>query len=134
MVQTAVRLPLSTVWQSWTAPVHITGWNAASDDWHTPVAENELRAGGRFRYRMEARDGSAGFDFCGTYDSVLIEKQISCTLDDDRKVTVQFELRGDSTVITETFEAENLNSVELQRTGWQAILDNFKRYTESVFG
>lgn len=130
-VETIVQAPVEKVWECWTKPEHITGWNNASDDWHTPRAENDLRVGGKFLSRMEARDGSMGFDFGGVYDEVKPNERIAYTLDDDRKVKIVFTGNDNETTVTETFEAEKENSVELQRGGWQAILDNFKKYTES---
>jgi uncharacterized protein YndB with AHSA1/START domain len=130
-VETTVNTPLQNVWDYWTKPEHITKWNAASDDWHTPWAENELRAGGKFRARMEAKDGSFGFDFEGTYDDVQDNKYLEYTIADGRKVQVNFSSQGNSTKVIETFEAENTNSLEMQRGGWQAIMDNFKKYAES---
>ena len=131
-IETIVKAPLDKVWELWTAPEHVTKWNNASDDWHTPHAENDLRVGGRFAVRMEARDGSMGFDFGGVYSDVKVNKQISYAMDDGRKVKVVFSENGDETTVTETFEAESENSPELQRDGWQAILDNFKKYAESI--
>lgn len=130
-VTTLVEAPVEKVWEYWTAPVHIVNWNSASDDWHTPKAVNDLRKKGRFSSRMEAKDGSMGFDFGGTYEEVKINELISYTLDDARKVTVTFSTKGKETQIIETFEAEDQNPVEMQREGWQAILDNFKTYAES---
>lgn len=130
-VETIVQAPVEKVWECWTKPEHITGWNNASDDWHTPRAENDLRVGGKFLSRMEARDGSMGFDFGGVYDEVKPNERIAYTLDDDRKVKIVFTGNDNETTVTETFEAENENSIELQRSGWQAILNNFKSYTES---
>jgi uncharacterized protein YndB with AHSA1/START domain len=130
-VQQVVNAPLEKVWNYFTTPQHIMQWNNASPDWHTPRAENDLRTGGRFNSRMEARDGSMGFDFWGTYDAVTPHELIAYTLGDGRKVTVQFAPEGNSTSVVEQFEAESQNPVDMQRTGWQAILDNFKAYTES---
>jgi len=131
-VKTTVNAPMEKVWESWTKPEHITKWNQASDDWHTPFAENDLSAGGKFLYRMEAKDGSFGFDFTGSYDDVQTYKNIIFTLDDGRKVEVTFIGADHTTEVIETFEAEASNSIELQQQGWQAILDNFKRYTEGI--
>jgi uncharacterized protein YndB with AHSA1/START domain len=125
-----VQAPLSKVWDYWTKPEHITQWNAASADWHSPRATNDLQVGGKFSYRMEAKDGSMGFDFDGTYDNVRPQEFIAYTLADERKVTISFSADGDITRVVESFEAESMNSLELQQGGWQAILDNFKRYTE----
>ena len=130
-VETTVNAPIEKVWNYWTMPEHIIKWNNASDNWHTPQAENDLKPGGRFVCRMEAKDGSFGFNFGGTYNMVTLNKSIEYTLDDNRKVKIYFTPEGDATTITETFEAEDENSEELQRTGWQAILDNFKKYTEA---
>jgi uncharacterized protein YndB with AHSA1/START domain len=129
-VTTIVAAPVSKVWEYWTTPEHICKWNNASDDWHTPRAENDLHPGGKFSYRMEARDGSFGFDFGGVYDVVLPEKHIAYTMEDGRKVAINFIENEGSTEITESFDPENVNSQELQRTGWQAILDNFKKHVD----
>lgn len=130
-VSTTVKAPVEKVWQYWTDPAHIVNWNAASPDWHTPEAENDLREGGRFRYRMESRDGSTGFNFTGSYQKIEEHREISYRVDDGRVVTILFTPAGDETSISETFEAENTYSEELQQQGWQAILDNFKAYTEA---
>jgi uncharacterized protein YndB with AHSA1/START domain len=130
-VETSIAAPVEKVWEYWTTPEHIIQWNNASEDWTTPKAENDLRTGGRFVYRMEAKDGSFGFDFGGTYDEVKPNETLVYTLDDGRKVTVTFTGNGDSTKVAEVFEPENTNPVEMQQTGWQAILDNFKNYVES---
>lgn len=131
-VESTVNAPVETVWRSWTEPQHITQWNNASDDWHCPKAENDLRPGGSFNVRMEAKDGSFGFDFGGVYDQVKKNELIEYTLEDSRKVQVHFSGEGDKTKVVETFDAETENSIELQKGGWQAILDNFKKYTESL--
>ncbi|WP_075349134.1 SRPBCC family protein [Algoriphagus marinus] len=131
-ISTFVNLPIEIVWKVWIRPVHIKKWNNASPDWYTPFAKNDLKVGGKFLYRMEARDGSFGFDFEGKYLEVETEKLISYQLEDGRKVWVKFEKEDDGVQITETFEPEQENSVELQREGWQAILDNFKRYSEAL--
>jgi uncharacterized protein YndB with AHSA1/START domain len=130
-VEALVNAPLDTTWAFWTGPDHITQWNNASDDWHTPWAKNDLVPGGRFVARMEAKDGSMGFDFGGTYDEVVEHSKLAYTLDDNRKVTVSFSETDSGTRVVEEFEAEDENSPELQQQGWQAILDNFKKYTES---
>ena len=121
-------------WNLWTEPKHIVHWNNASDDWHSPYAENDLREEGRFNYRMEAKEGSLGFDFTGQYNRVDLHKRIDYTLDDGREVHILFIPDGNMTVVKETFEAEQINSYDLQRTGWQAILDNFKNYVKSAAG
>ena len=131
-VETNVHAPIEKVWDYFTNSKHIVQWNNASDDWHTPRAENDLRTGGNFLYRMEAKDGSFGFDFGGTYTSVEEHKYIEYTIGDGRKVKVSFNaVSNNQTHITENFEAENTHSLEMQRGGWQNILDNFKRYTEA---
>ncbi len=131
-VEATVNAPVEKVWDVYTNPKHITQWNHASDDWHSPSAENDLRPGGTFSYRMEAKDGSFGFDFGGVYDEVKPNELLSYTIGDGRIVKNVFAKDGDTTKVTVTFEAENQNPVEMQRGGWQAILDNFKKYAESV--
>jgi uncharacterized protein YndB with AHSA1/START domain len=130
-VENTIHAPVKKVWEYFTRPEHITQWNNASDDWHTPHAENDLRPGGSFVSRMEAKDGSFGFDFGGIYDAVTPNEYIEYTLGDSRKVKIHFTADGNSTKLIESFEAENTNSAEMQKTGWQAILDNFKKYTET---
>ena len=130
-VENTVNAPVSKVWDYWIKPEHITKWNNASDDWHTPWAKADFREGGTFTARMEAKDGSMGFDFGGVYDVIRPNEYIEYTIGDGRKVKVSFSSQGNATKVTESFEAENTNSEELQRGGWQAILDNFKKYTES---
>ena len=130
-VETTVQEPVEKVWTAWTEPQHITQWYYASQDWHAPIAENDLRAGGKFLTRMEAKDGSFGFDFIGIYDDVITNELISYTLGDERKVSTVFISQGNETKVIQTFEAETTNPIEMQKAGWQAILDNFKKYTES---
>lgn len=130
-ISAVVNAPVDKVWAAWTTPADIINWNNASPDWHTPRAENDLRVGGSFTSRMEAKDGSFGFDFGGVYDEVETHKVIAYTMSDNRKVRVLFDSNGVQTTVTETFDAENQNPVEMQRAGWQAILDNFKKYTEA---
>jgi uncharacterized protein YndB with AHSA1/START domain len=130
-VQATVHAPIKTVWSYWNEPEHITKWNAASDDWHTPHAKNDLRIGGTFIARMEAKDKSFGFDFGGTYTDVVPEKRIAYTMGDGRTVDIVFTVEGDQVNIRETFDAETQNSVEMQRAGWQAIMDRFKAYAEA---
>ncbi len=129
-VETTVNAPVEKVWRLWTEPDHIRNWNNASDDWHTPQAVNDLRSGGHFSFTMAAKNGSFSFDFAGVYNEVAENQRIAYTIGDGRKVEVLFQGTGDQTRITETFEAENINSRDMQRDGWQAILDNFKRYAE----
>ncbi|GAA4432381.1 hypothetical protein GCM10023188_20890 [Pontibacter saemangeumensis] len=130
-LETTIQAPVEKVWKYWTEPRHITQWNNASDNWHTPRAENDLRVGGKFLSRMEARDGSMGFDFTGTYTNIRAHGLIAYALEDGRKVQVLFTPRGNETSVTETFEAEPSHPAEMQRAGWQAILDNFKNYVEA---
>ncbi len=130
-IESTVNAPVEKVWKYWTGPEHITQWNTAIDTWHSPYAENDLRVGGKFLVRMEAKDGSFGFDFGGVYDEVETNKTIAFTMSDGRKVNVQFTPNGNETRIVESFEAENQNPIEMQRGGWQSILDNFKKYTET---
>jgi uncharacterized protein YndB with AHSA1/START domain len=134
-VEVHINAPIDYVWKLWTTPEDICHWNYASEDWHNPHAKNDLRVGGEFHYRMEAKDGSFGFDFWGVYDLVKEPELIAFTLGDGRKVEIAFakspSVANYQTVITETFEAETENPVEIQRFGWQAILNNFKSYTES---
>ncbi len=130
-VENVIKAPVEKVWDFWTSPKHIVKWNSASDDWHTPKSENDLRVGGKFLSRMEAKDGSMGFDFGGTYTEVKNHQLINYTMEDGREVSTSFESRGNETNVVTVFDAESVNSVELQKGGWQAILDNFKKYTES---
>lgn len=129
-IETIVHAPVEKVWKYWTEPEHITKWNSPSDDWHTPSAENDLRAGGKFSSRMEAKDGSFGFDFAGVYDEVNLNEFISYTLGDERKVEISFISQENNTKIIEVFDPESQNPIEFQQQGWQAILDNFKKYAE----
>lgn len=131
-VESIVNAPVEKVWNYWTTPEHITQWNNASDDWHSPHAENDVRVGGKFITRMEAKDGSFGFDFGGVYDAVTVNEYIEYTIGDGRKVKVFFTPQQDNTTkVVETFEAENVHSPEMQQAGWQAILNNFKKYIEN---
>ena len=130
-IEATVNAPVEKVWKLWSAPEHITKWASASDDWHTPRAENDLRTGGKFSSRMEAKDGSMGFDFGGVYDNVKENELIEYTMGDDRRVIINFMGKGNETKIVQTFDAEETNPVEMQRGGWQAILNNFKKYAES---
>lgn len=130
-VEVKVNAPLEKVWDYWTNPQHIVQWCYATEDWHAPHASNDLRVGGKFNSRMEAKDGSMGFDFEGEYTRVEQHLEIEYVLADARRVNIRFDSYGKETTVTETFDPENENTLELQRAGWQAILDNFKRYTES---
>jgi len=131
-VETVVKAPVAKVWDSWSAPEHITKWCQASDDWHAPFAENDLREGGKFSTTMAAKDGSFSFDFGGEYTVVKLHELIEYTMGDGRKVKVVFEDLGEETKVVESFDAESTHPVEMQRGGWQAILDNFKKYTEAL--
>ena len=131
-VETTVNAPVEKVWKSWNEPRHITKWCAAAEDWHAPYAENDLRKDGKFKTTMAAKDGSFSFDFEGVYTKVEPNKTIEYTMSDGRTVQVYFSSNGNSTKIKETFEAETENPVEMQRQGWQAILDNFRNYTEKL--
>ena len=133
-VEVLVNAARDVVWKLWNTPEHIMQWNHASDDWHTPHAEADVRPGGNFLFRMEAKDGSTGFDFAGVYKKVQPWGVISYIIGDGRKVEVRFARNGAGTKITETFEAENQHPVDVQQVGWQAILDNFKKYAESRSG
>jgi uncharacterized protein YndB with AHSA1/START domain len=129
-VQTTVNAPIEKAWQYWVSPEHIVKWNQASEDWHTPWAKNDVKPGGKFLFRMESKDGIMGFDFGGEYNEVKEHKTISYTMGDDRRVEVNFDTDGNTTTIVETFEAENSHSIEMQKQGWQSIMDNYKRYVE----
>jgi len=129
-IETEINAPIEKVWEYWTNPEHITKWNTSSSEWHSPRAENDVRVGGKFNIRMEAKDGSSGFDFSGTYEEVKENEFISYSMDDGRKVEVKFEKSEEGVNILETFDAEGENSIEMQKQGWQSILDNFKKYVE----
>ncbi|HYC84938.1 MAG TPA: SRPBCC family protein [Chryseosolibacter sp.] len=131
-VETKVNAPVAKVWESWSDPRHITQWCQASDDWHAPHAENDLRDGGKFKTTMAAKDGSVSFDFEGVYTRVENHQRIEYAMSDGRTVEVTFSTEGNQTRIVETFDAENTHPIEIQRGGWQAILDNFRKYTESL--
>ncbi|MET0463155.1 MAG: SRPBCC family protein [Chitinophagaceae bacterium] len=131
-VETVVNAPVAKVWESWNQPEHIMNWCAASADWHAPAATNDLREGGSFSTTMAAKDGSFSFDFGGIYDVVKHHSLIEYTMGDGRKTEIVFTADGDTTRVVETFQAETQHSLDMQRQGWQAILDNFKKYTESL--
>lgn len=130
-IETQVDVSVKKVWDFWTKPEHITKWNAASDDWHTPFAENDVRVDGKFKSTMAAKDGSMSFDFEGVYTNVMPLEIIEYAMLDGRKVLISFIDLGSSTQIIETFEAESSNPIEMQKTGWQSILNNFKTYAEA---
>ena len=131
-VEAIINAPVENVWELWTNPKHIIHWNQASHDWHTPKAGNDLRVGGKFLLRMEAKDGTSGFDFSGVYDEIKTHKLISYTMDDGRKVKITFNGNINETKEVETFEAESTNTMEMQHEGWQAILNSFKHYVETL--
>lgn len=130
-ISSVIKSPVEKVWKTWSTPEDIMQWNSASPDWHTPSATNDLRKGGKFSSTMAARDGSMSFDFFGTYDEVKENELIAYTMGDGRTVKVTFRQNGNETEVTEVFEAEGTNPPEMQRAGWQSILDNFKKYTEA---
>jgi uncharacterized protein YndB with AHSA1/START domain len=129
-IETLVRADLATAWSTYNTPEHMVRWNAASDDWHSPRSQVDLREGGRFSTRMEARDGSMGFDFEGVYTRVVPQQLIEYRMGDDRDVAVHFEPTGEGVRVRVAFDAESQNPAEIQRQGWQAILDNYGRYAE----
>lgn len=131
-VQTIANASPETVWKLWTHPEHIIHWNNASDDWHTPKAENDLRVGGKFKYTMASKDGTISFDFEGTYTAITEHSLIEYVIADGRKVKITFDKVEHGVRIKETFDPENENPEEMQRQGWQAILDNFKQYVEQL--
>lgn len=130
-VATPINAPLEKVWEYYTKPEHIVNWNSASEDWHTPKAENDLREGGKFLSRMESKDGTEGFDFTGEYTKVVPNSFIEYVMDDGRKVAVVLNDENGSTEVQVKFDLETENTEELQKQGWQAILDSFKNYVES---
>ena len=130
-IKTTIHKPIEKVWEYWNLPNHITNWYFASPDWHCPTAENKLEIGEKFDFRMEAKDGSVGFNFWGTYTTIEIHKILKITLGDNRKLIIEFSFQDNITTIIETFEPEKINAIELQKQGWQSILNNFKQYAES---
>ena len=130
-IEVIINAPISKVWVYWTEPTHITNWYFGSDEWHCPHAENDLKAGGNFTTRMEAKDDSFGFDFSGTYTDVKPHQLISYIMTDGRKVYTEFIEQEDTTKIEQTFDAETENPIEMQKNGWQAILNSFKNYADS---
>jgi uncharacterized protein YndB with AHSA1/START domain len=130
-IEAVVKAPVEKVWAYWSEPEHITRWAFASDDWHAPYADNDLRKEGKFKTTMAAKDGSFSFDFEGVYTDVQLHKVIEYVMSDGRKVKTLFTANGNETKIMETFDPENTHPLEVQRSGWQAILDNFKKYTEA---
>lgn len=131
-VSAEINAPLAKAWEAWTTPEHLMEWNQASDDWHCPAATMDVRTGGKFSSTMAAKDGSFSFDFGGDYNEVKENEYIHATLGDGRMWKTYFKAEGDKTFVTERFEAEGMNTLELQHGGWQAILNSFKKYTESL--
>ena len=131
-VSAMVKAPIEKVWKCWTSPEDIIKWNHASDDWHTTRAANDLKIGGKFTSRMEAKDGSFGFDFEGVYTDVKQNELIAYVMEDGRQVTIHFMALEGQLEVMEAFDAETENSIELQKNGWQAIMDNFKNYVEAL--
>jgi len=131
-VSIVTSIPLEKAWDLWTLPEHIVNWNFASEDWCAPNATNDLKIGGTFSYRMEAKDGSFGFDLKGTYIAIKPMELIEYNLEDNRKVSIYFESKNNETHVIQTFEAENQNPIELQQNGWQAIMNNYKIYAENL--
>ena len=131
-IEALAHAPIEKVWAAWTESQHITNWSFASDDWHAPHAENDLRVDGRFSTTMAAKDGSFSFDFGGVYTEVKPLESIKYTMDDGRVSDITFTQQGNATYIVQNFEAEAGNPIELQQGGWQAILNNFKKYAESI--
>lgn len=132
-VNTLIGRDRDQVWQAYTRPEHIVNWNFATTDWHCPKVESDLRVGGTYLARMEARDGALGFDFKAVFDDIVPQEKIVYTLEDGRKVSTVFEAVDGGTQVTTVFEAEDQNPVDMQKAGWQAILNHFKAYTERHF-
>lgn len=131
-VQTTVKAPLAKVWNCWNEPEHIPGWAFASDDWQAQALHNELRVGGTFKNYLSAKNGSFGFDFAGTYTEIVAQERIAFAMTDGRRVTIEFVKVADGINVIESFEPESENPAEIQRAGWQAFLDNFKKYVEAI--
>jgi uncharacterized protein YndB with AHSA1/START domain len=130
-VEATINAPVEKVWKTWNTPADIMQWNSADPSWHSPRSENDLRVNGRFSHRMEAKDGSFGFDFEGTYDRVDLHKEITYTMPDGRTATTLFSEEDGKTKVATTFDAETENDPEFQKQGWQAILNNFVSYVEN---
>lgn len=130
-VENIIDKNVKEVWEFWTNPEHIVNWNFASPEWHCPKAEHELKVGGMLKYHMAARDGSLAFDYVATFSIVKPNELLEYTLGDGRKVSIEFIENGNTTQIIESFEIEDESSIDIQRQGWQAILDNFKKYVEA---
>ncbi|RKS15292.1 SRPBCC family protein [Flavobacterium sp. 120] len=131
-VQSTINASIEKVWKLWTAPKHVMKWNNASEDWHTPFAENDLKVGGKFKYTMASTDGTMRFDFKGVYTNVVNLSLIEYEMADGRKVKIVFEKDAEGIKVIESFDPETVNPEEMQKNGWQAILDNFKKYVENA--
>nr|WP_315176922.1 SRPBCC family protein [uncultured Flavobacterium sp.] len=131
-VQSTINASMEKVWELWTAPEHVMKWNNASEDWHTPFAENDLKVGGKFKYTMASTDGTMRFDFEGIYTNVVNPSLIEYEMADGRKVKIVFEKDAEGIKVIESFDPETVNPEEMQKNGWQAILDNFKKYVENT--
>ena len=130
-VTATLNIPVTKAWKVYTTPKDIMKWNCASEDWHSPSAKHDLKKGGKFIYRMEAKDKSAGFDFGGTFTDIKTNKLIAYTMGDQRTALVRFAVKGNRTKVTVTFEAEQTNPLRMQKQGWQSILNNFKKYAQT---
>ncbi|MFA5245072.1 MAG: SRPBCC domain-containing protein [Pedobacter sp.] len=130
-IEAIVNAPVEKVWKLWNTPADIMKWNTADPGWHTTSSENDLRINGKFKHRMEARDGSFGFDFEGTYDNIDSYKEIGYTMPDGRTATTLFSGEADKTTLITFFDPETENDPEFQKQGWQAILNSFVMYAES---
>lgn len=131
-ISAVVKAPADKAWESWSQPQHLMQWNQASDDWHCPAASMDMRSGGKFSATMAAKDGSFSFDFGGDYVEVKEKEFIHAVLGDGRVWKTWFRTEGDKTIVTEMFEAENMHSLDMQEAGWQSILNNYKKYTETL--
>nr|WP_315162814.1 SRPBCC family protein [uncultured Flavobacterium sp.] len=131
-VQSTINASMEKIWELWTAPEHVMKWNNASEDWHTPFAENDLKVGGKFKYTMASTDGTMRFDFEGVYTNVVNPSLIEYEIADGRKVKIVFEKDAGGIKVIESFDPETVNPEEMQKNGWQAILDNFKKYVENT--
>jgi uncharacterized protein YndB with AHSA1/START domain len=130
IIDVKIKGNINIVWSKWTEAIHIKNWYFASEEWHVPWLEQTLEVGKGFVYRMEAKDGSMGFDFSGTYTEIIDKKSIVYVLDDDRKVITTFEEENNEVYLKQTFEVEDELSAEMQKRGWQAIINQFKKYVE----
>lgn len=131
-IHTQVQSTIDKVWDAWTNPKHIVHWNFATSDWHCPAATNELKVGGKFSTTMASKNGEFSFEFGGIYDLVEYPSHLAYTLEDGRKVKALFESNSEGVLVTELFDPEDQNPIELQQAGWQSILNNFKSYVEQM--